>query len=249
MTNVLAAIPIKRGMHPHLLAAMERCSAAMVGANGDFAIELCRFDEPIPADPNNRSIFDRPARARNLLIERHLKPHHDFVFWMDADIVEYPPHIVWALARANPGGVTAPLVLIEPFGQSSDGLFYDVAAFIESGRPVYSAGPHFGNVRHEPPFFHSAAEVVECDSVGCSFLIPADVHRSGVLFEPTPFTDHFPIMVQAKKMGLRIACARTVVAYHACLPKYGERWHSEPMDQWADFDFTKYGLTTAGRRP
>ena len=53
------------------------------------------------------------AAIRNTVIARFLKPHHEHVLWLDADVVRYPADLVSQLHKANPGGVSAPLVLIE----------------------------------------------------------------------------------------------------------------------------------------
>ena len=53
------------------------------------------------------------ATLRNALLEEYLAPEHELVLWLDADVVQYPPDMVTQLHAANPGGVSAPLVLIE----------------------------------------------------------------------------------------------------------------------------------------
>jgi len=248
--SVLVAIPCKPEMHPDLKTSMHRFANAMVNNNPGYNVEICVFPDKVEKTPGEISIFDRPAKARNLLIQKHLKDHHDYVFWVDSDLMWYTSDTILRLAAINPDGVTAPLVLIENTGAKQDNWFYDVAAFVEKGQPVYKEGPHFGNVAHAPPYFKSTDDVVDCLSVGCCYLIPASVHRTGVEFYPTPFTDHFPVITKAREMGMRICVARHVLSYHAYLPKYKEAWHSEPMHRWVDFDFDKYGLTvTAGIRP
>lgn len=248
--SVLVAIPAKKEMSPALWESMHQFANLMVRNNPGFNVELCVFTELFAKTPGERSIFDRPAQARNALIEKHLKPHHDYVFWVDADLMWYTPDSILRLASINPDGVTAPLVLIEKTGKPQDNWFYDVAAFVEKGQPVYRDGPHFGNVLHKAPYFVSTDDVIDCESVGCCYLIPASVHRTGVQFYPTPFTDHFPVIRKAIEMGMRVCTARHVIFYHAYLPKYGEAWHSEPMEIWKDFPIESYGLTVReGIRP
>lgn len=250
MKNVLVAIPVKAEMHPALRSRMQALSATLVNNNPGYNAEICIFADQVSQTPGQRSIFDRPAQARNLLIEKHLKPHHDYVLWIDSDLVSYTPDMIMRLVATNPDGVTAPLPLIEATGNQQDHWFYDVAAFVEKDQPVYRDGPHFGNVAHAPPYFKNPAQVVDLLSCGCAYIAPASLHRSGVQFEPTPFTDHFPLMAEATRQGMRICCPRFVIVEHAYLPKYKEAWHSEPMEIWKDFDFSKYGLLTCdGVRP
>jgi hypothetical protein len=101
------------------------------------------------------------AHIRNIVIERFLVPGlHEYVLWVDADVVEYPPNLVTLLHQANPEGVTAPTVLIED-SNSEDyhsrcrgGVcggkaqkerhfqFYDRAAFIVAGTVSTHAHTH-----------------------------------------------------------------------------------------------------------
>eukprot|EP01048_Picozoa_sp_COSAG05_P005815 COSAG05_NODE_355_length_10856_cov_7.197174_8_plen_57_part_00 len=48
------------------------------------------------------------AIIRNTLITRFLKPHHEHVLWLDADVVRYPPDMVTRLHAANPGALDLP---------------------------------------------------------------------------------------------------------------------------------------------
>jgi hypothetical protein len=99
--------------------------------------------------------------VRNNLIERFLLPRHDFVFWLDADLTVVPSDIIQRLYRANPTGISAPLVLLDsgakfsrlsdassspgeewlgriesPMPPSSSIRFYDTAAFVQEGQLV-----------------------------------------------------------------------------------------------------------------
>jgi hypothetical protein len=46
-------------------------------------------------------------------VRSYLLPYHDYVLWLDADVVKYPPTLIRQLYETNPMGVNAPLVVIE----------------------------------------------------------------------------------------------------------------------------------------
>eukprot|EP01052_Picozoa_sp_SAG31_P022392 SAG31_NODE_1779_length_7293_cov_39.850153_5_plen_298_part_00 len=144
------------------------------------------------------------ALIRNLVIEKFLKPEHELVLWLDADVVAYPPDLVAQLYAANPGGIVAPMVYIE----DSDTLdyhrrlcrrsicgahqkqrakqLYDRAAFVLTGSNVSTDKAFPGNSRAFPPYFGglsgseaklAAKQFLDCESVGTVYLIPASVYR------------------------------------------------------------------------
>jgi hypothetical protein len=131
--------------------------------------------------------------------------------WIDADLVEYPANLIGLLHCSNPGGVTAPAVLIEGGTQ-----FYDTYGYIEGGQ----------RVSHIPPYFKTADRLAKVDCVGCAYLIPASVYRFGArYYETKDRTEHESIMRVAREMGLKIICNRDIVIYHADLPRYGLYYH------------------------
>lgn len=205
--KVLAAIPYKSTLNPELYARMAVLSARMSVKNPDYLIDLVRMESKhkgIEGDP-----FSAHARARNELLDRFLTDH-DLVMWIDADLVDYPPDIITRLDNANPGGVTAPIVLIEGSTQ-----FYDTYGYRENGQEV----------RAFQSYFESQEKLVDLDSVGCAYLIPASVYKNH-RYETTPGqTEHYSIMQAAKGAGMRIVCDTSVTIFHANLPKYGEFWH------------------------
>ena len=60
------------------------------------------------------------ATIRNIVVHEYLRPEHEYVLWMDADVVKYPSDLIQRMYESNPHGVTAPLVVIE----SSDEDWY-----------------------------------------------------------------------------------------------------------------------------
>eukprot|EP01047_Picozoa_sp_COSAG01_P049087 COSAG01_NODE_4832_length_4703_cov_16.848610_2_plen_283_part_00 len=147
------------------------------------------------------------ATIRNIVIHDYLKPFHDYVLWLDADVVKYPPNLVERLHATNPDGVTAPLVVIEssdeewyhkqvcgkptcPHGTVCGRphcprakMFYDRAAFITSGANITNHEAFPGNALPWPPYLGRGAwhsRVTECESVGTVYMLPARAYRCGV---------------------------------------------------------------------
>lgn len=222
---LLIAVPVRGSLHPALKArACELASAVMDDARNQalFEMRLGWQEDDGPPEPQPGR-WGRIAWARNALLAAHMGADVDYVLMVDADIVDYPPDLPAQLYEANPDGVTAPLVLIEHSSQ-----FYDTLGFVEDGR----------RARFLPPYFHGEGELVELDSVGCIYLIPARVLREAAYHSApvdrerdhqtiwaTGHTDHWPVMQQARAMGLRACCLRAAVARHARLTDYGEGWH------------------------
>ena len=195
-------------------------------ANSDFFIEISVHENEQPEAPQGAGYWWKQARARNEFVQHYLKPHHDLVLWIDADIVDYPTSLPRQLYGVNPLGITAPLVLID-----KTWTFYDLFGFIKNGQRSSQSAPYFAGMNVPLPKF------VELESVGSIYMSPAWLHRS------TPFesevtngdlhpslagygyTDHWPIMRLAREVGLIVGCLTTAVAFHADLPSYGESWH------------------------
>jgi len=110
----------------------------------------------------------------------------------------------------------APFVLIERNTQFPPDRFYDIGAFIKDG---WSFGLY-------PPYTHDDGEVIEVDSVGTCYLIPAEVYRRGARYAPVgDEVEHLSLMAQARVMGYRVFACRDIVVKHACLPRFGLKWH------------------------
>lgn len=207
MKKVLVAIPYKKSLNRELYARMAVLSRRMAGKNNDYLIDLVRLENDVVSKGGDP--FSAHAAARNLLLDMYLKDH-DLVMWIDADLVDYPPDIITRLDGANPGGVTAPVVIIEGTAQ-----FYDTYGYRENGSEINAF----------QPYFNSQEKLVDLESVGCAYLIPAIVYKNH-RYNTTPGqTEHYSIMQAAKSMGMRIVCNTDVTVYHADLPKYGESWH------------------------
>ena len=270
--RVLVAVPFRESMPDSiterlasLLGELE-CGSAAAG----FQLTLGLTSASAPKESRDLTGRGRISAVRSGLVARFLRPEHAYVLWRDADIVAAPPDLVARLHAANPGGVSAPAVVIEDSNSSAyhqrrcgrddcsafNGMvghkgyqFYDAAAFFEAGHVVRArrskdevrrlGHSNTGTVRVWPPYMGNRTDakgnggVVDCESVGTVYLVPAEVYRCGacppgVRFEhfPTAFTEHFPIVHAARHyFGLPVVADLRVVAQHADLPAHGEGFH------------------------
>ena len=146
------------------------------------------------------------AMLRSGMIERHLR-NEQWVFWADADVIDYPSCLVEELIQRAEGGIAAPLVLMEgdvsePARQDGfgPGRFYDVAGFVERGRWA----------RFTPPYFNQLGPIFNLDSVGSCYLVNADIYRNGAVHVIDPASEKF---VQAKD-----SWPEDVIAQNQCGP-------------------------------
>lgn len=173
--GVLIALPYSDFMPCTLREKMFSLLKAMECANPGWNLYLALYDEPYHNEMDARKTKASGrgvlAHIRNIVIEHYLQPTlHEYVLWVDADVVSYPPNLITLLYDANPGGVTAPTVLIEDSNSEAyhsrcrRGIcggntqterhyqFYDRAAFIVSGTNI-TRNPSFpGNAMAFPPY-------------------------------------------------------------------------------------------------
>lgn len=196
--------------HPFFRASFDKYRIAFPECNEGFEFDwrLCERDF-------SGERLDRIAKARNALLDDHLDDSHDLVLIVDSDVIMLPFDLPSRLHSANPGGITAPLVLIEGVDE-----FYDTRGFITADGVKFDRDPPFvpGTV---------ASDLVAMEAVGTCYLAPASLFRDGVRFKPLAGydTDHVHVCHEAAARGLEVRCLSTVAVYHAHLPLYGEAWH------------------------
>lgn len=196
-------------------------------------------DESGPGDSAVGSYTDRLrhiSKIRNALLDAYLRPEHTCVLWVDADI-RFDVEVVMSMISC-PNDVVAPMVLMESKDEKGkfEGKerFYDLKGFVEEGRetPMY------------PPFFKAVGPMVDLDSVGAFYMVPADVFRAGARYKASQgYTEHYAVCEFAKKMGRRVVCDTRLKVYHAYLPEYGEPVHEtthsdslDPLERIHRFD-------------
>lgn len=210
LQTVLVAVPIKQ---PHNEAIFLRLKSEVEQlTSAQFNIKIAFFfNTPIEA-----SVPYAPhAYARNSLLDNYLTDEIDYVLWIDSDLVELPSYLIDSL-YINPYSIVAPLALIEPYS-GYNSLFYDTEGFRElDGEKAKIHPPYF---RNQLGHFYQLA------SVGCCYLIPADVYKFVKYSATRGQTEHWSVCEAARKRGYQIVCNTQVVVRHAELPKYGEAWH------------------------
>jgi Anp1 len=122
-----------------------------------------------PGVPRHEAVYQAArrailARARNHLLFRALR-EHDWVLWLDVDVVEYPSDILQRLIALDLD-IVQPHCVIEYGGPT-----FDLNAWSDKGRK------HMEDLRGRGR--------VRLDSVGGTMLlIRADRHRDGLVFPP-----------------------------------------------------------------
>lgn len=168
------------------------------------------------------------ATARNEFIERFLKPEHDWVLWMDADIIDGPDDLIERLMKVSlrygegvEAAIAAPMVWMEriadgPIGIQNGGWFYDTGGFVD-------VEGSFADFRHGVA---GSSDYVDMLSVGCVYIVPADLYRQGLRYRPVgDEVEHLSFCRVATMRGTRIIAVRPLNVIHAYLPRYGESWH------------------------
>jgi hypothetical protein len=237
-TSVLVLIPINPKLDQAAVArARQRAEEAVRGMHG------CRIvsdDEGVspPRGVPHPTRQKAMAAIRQAMVDRHLKDER-WVFWADADIVEYPKHLIDELINRAEGGIAAPIVLMEgnvtePLSNKfgfGPGRFYDVAGFVENGRWA----------RFTQPFFDQPGPVYQLDSVGSCYLVNADLYRQGARHEvdfasrrfiedncvwqedsivrnqtesANCFSEHYSVCEFTRRAGLPVRAFADLVAYH-----------------------------------
>ena len=177
------------------------------------------------------------ASLRQSMVDRYLQDER-WIFWVDADIVDYPPFLIEQLIERAEGGIAAPLVLMEgeitePLSRDGfgPGRFFDIAGFVENSRWA----------RFTVPYFDQPGPVYRLDSVGSCYLINADLYRMGATHTIDPaseiflntngtwsreaiarnqrgpanaYTEHYSVCQFAIRDGLPVRAFADLVAFH-----------------------------------
>lgn len=213
MTHILLCTPYRPSIHPALLD-LWRANAERLAMNPGHAsiTEISALLMPFDggSEPEDGR-FSSHARARNALLDSIDLDDYDYLYWIDADVMADARLLAWALTH-NPDGVSAPAVTLDRCGER----FYDILGYLEDGV----------GARMFLPWFNQVGPIVELDSVGCCYVIPAAVYRSGARYADTPgATEHLSVMQAARAQGRSILANLGLRAIHAYLPDYGEALH------------------------
>lgn len=138
----------------------------------------------------------------------------DYVWWVDADVVDYPPNICATFIAHNPTGITAPLPLIE----GSERLYDTLGCIDAQGR----------HLAHEAPYWpeETKERLVPMQCVGMAMLVPAWIfQKTGVPDCGEGFPGWAAACEFARQQDLPVMLDRFTLAQHAALPDYGHAYH------------------------
>jgi len=235
--SVLVLTPINPNLDERVLErAKELANRAINGRQNCRIVYDNHGDAPLRGQPHPHRQAAMSSLRQNM-VERHLQDEK-WIFWVDADIIDYPANLLEQLIARIDGGIAAPIVIMEgsldepanPAG-FGPGRFYDVAGFVERGRWA----------RFTPPYFDQIGPVYELESVGSCYLVNADIYRWGGRHEidvassnfvstnsrwsedaihrnqeakANCFTEHYSICAFARSAGLPVRAFGDLIAYH-----------------------------------
>jgi hypothetical protein len=263
--KVVVMMPTRKDLHPVVTGKAFACLEAMKLGNPELDLDVFIFDRVVPRVASDKRPLSKVSRIRNMMIaEAGVETNYDYTLWLDSDIVEYPPDLPTRLIRENPHGITAPLVLIEEPGPLGTDQFYDTTAFVKRHMSKVSDDTSpFVKGRNIDRFYpylmprscdddrldwqcamHQGHDV---DSVGTIYMVNADIFRVGkaVFADHPSFTEHYPLMEHAWRMGRRVVVTSRSVARHANLPFYGESFHENVIISGGDFPSSLGGAQKA----
>jgi len=227
--KILVPLLIKPGLNPLLACKARELAAALIPGNPNHLIEIIENNDLIPDNPADaRTPWRKVYRARNAVLDRINLNDWDYLFWPDADLIDYPSDIISRFIKLNPEGITAPLVLIE-----GGATFYDYTAYLEKGtdhiQPTRMQRLDGRNLNPAYPYWSTGepnAQLVEMDCVGAINLIPSWIYKLGARYENhLAFTDHYPVCKCCRDKGRLVLCDRGTITFHADLPKWGHNWN------------------------
>lgn len=221
---IISAIHRKLNYHLQCRAMGLAHRAIALDTHHEFGLWLDFREEP--SKDEEASPWSRLCRVADKAVSGVDLTQWDFVLWVDADVVEYPPDVCSRLLSVNPTGITAPLPLIQDTQR-----LYDVAACImDRGDNILPNTPGSipgRNLSHEAPYWpeEPTTRFVEMDCVGMMLLIPAHILKVAGVPDHPAFTGWYGACTVARLMGLPVGIDRETVAQHADLPKFGTPWH------------------------
>ena len=138
--RVAVCLPYLTNMLPYFIERMRSNVAAMVAhcPDIDFVVEYCT--DRVPKEPHDYTPWSRVARVRNLMVSRLDLTTLDYLLWVDADLMSYPPDFPRRALTYNPNNITAPVVLVE-----NSTSFYDWCGFIPAGKTTMESNKRWAS--------------------------------------------------------------------------------------------------------
>lgn len=235
--SVLVLTPIHPKLNPAVLRRARELAERTISGMRECRLVYDNAGEaPLRGQPHPHR-QTAIAEIRQNMVDRHLRDER-WVFWVDADLVDYPANLLEELITRAEGGIAAPLVVLEgdlsePAYQAGfgPGRFYDIAGFIENGRWA----------RFTQPYFDQIGPVYQLDSVGSCYLVNADLYRWGArhtvdrasasflssgsnwsneaifknqLNPANSYTEHYTVCEFTRNAGLPVRAFADLIAFH-----------------------------------
>lgn len=214
MSRILIVIPIHRKLAYPLQCRAMGLAHRIIAQTPEYQFGLWldfREVEPREGEVHRQRVCrvaDETLKAMDL-------EQWDYVLWVDADVVDYPPTLVSTFLSQNPTGITAPLPLVE----GTERLYDTLGSIDAGGKHLVHDFPYW----EEAPTFDRFAPM-QC--VGMMFLCPAYIFSfTGVPDCGEGYPGWWTACQFAHLKSLPVLMDRETIAYHADLPAHGHEWH------------------------
>src|SRR6266581_1408402 len=105
MNSVLILVPVKPQMNRILQLRLRANLRLIEQYNPSLRMSVCIAEEPEPKLAGDATPWSRVTRVRNRMLAKVPWREHDYVMWLDADLVEFPPDLPTRLVNlANQHG-------------------------------------------------------------------------------------------------------------------------------------------------
>ncbi len=146
------------------------------------------------------------AKARNHLLNEALQSKHQWVLWVDADLIYWPPDIIRSLLSHRKD-------IIVPHCTDEKGMTFDLNSFKYTDDKKRNWRSYIKDGLIQPPVGFGRKyladfkeyDLVSLDGVGATMLlINADIHRRGLCYPEEPYHLHIEtegLAFMARSMG------------------------------------------------
>jgi hypothetical protein len=236
MKTIAMLTAIKPGMNETMLMRHRAAKAKLMNhIENRFKVTMFEDESEMFDLPNDIPRVSKVVRIRNQMVEKFKVTDFDYVFWLDADIVEFKPNTLSRLwdnfwdNNYRPGYIyeNGPMIIAAtPLIEETE-KFYDHGAFIQRGTSHIVPDSYqqiWGrNVNSFPPYFHPGYEpkrLMEMDSVAQCVLMPSFLYIDGRHSAPNAFYEFWPLCEHARSLNVKTYMDTQVVVYHANFPLY-----------------------------
>lgn len=216
MTNILFAIPMKSDLHPILKRRYMNIVSKLVEAT-NYHVDVGYYREGTNGQGYNQERYSLVANARNATLDTYLKDYHDYVFWLDSDVLFVSDYdIINKMVDISKCNKSVVGIRNHLDGQMP--MWYDIAGYVQGGnwfkqQPPYCKYDRLNN-------YNNTLTVPGLDSVGLCYLIPACVYQEQRYEITEGYTEHYSVCAKAKELGYNIECILSEYVVHCNHSEY-----------------------------